>query len=197
LLPALLTAVFVPVTLTGCVHAGISTKGNVPLATVDLQRMYGGWYIIAAMPNPLDRGLVGSYDVFSPGQEALHIHEDFYMQRGGFHGVKRHFSGNFIRVLPNSGNADWRVSPIWPLSLPFQIVYVDPDYRFVLFGEQNRKWGWVYSRTQIVSNVCYEAMLGKFHDLGWDTSLFREVIQKPDQIGLPGFWSEGVTNSSH
>jgi hypothetical protein len=48
-----------------------------------------------------------------------------------------------IQVLPETDNADWRVKPIWPVSLPFKIVYVDPDYRYVLFGEQNRSWGWL------------------------------------------------------
>jgi apolipoprotein D and lipocalin family protein len=178
------------VSIAAC--AGIPTKGDVPLAKVDLQRMYGGWYIVAVMPNVLERGLVGSYDVFSPGKRAGAIHEDYYMQRGGFDGKKNHFSGDVIRVLPDSGNADWRVSPVLPVSLPFQIVYVDPAYRFVLFGEQDRKWGWIYSRTQTISDADYADLLGRFRALGWDTAPFRRTVQLPEQIGAPGFWSDGV-----
>lgn len=76
--------------------AGCATTKNpaVPLADVDLERMYGGWYIVAK--------------------------EHRYVVR--------------IDVLPDTRNADWRVRPIWPVQLPFQIVYVDPQYRYVLFG---------------------------------------------------------------
>ena len=185
-------AVAVPLSMALGACAGIPTKGTVPLARVDLPRMYGGWYIVATIPNMLERGIVGSYDVFSPGRTAGHVREDFYFQHGGFGAKKNHFSGETITVLPGTDNADWRVQPVWPISLPFQVVHVDPDYRFVLFGEQDRKWGWIYSRTQAISDADYVRLLGVFRDLGWDTSLFRKTIQTPDQIGAPGFWSDAV-----
>ncbi len=185
-------AAFIP--LAACAGLGIPTKGDVPLAKVDLARMYVGWYIVATIPNGLERGIVESYDVFSPGAKAGWLREDYSMRRGGFSGAKTHFIGR-IEVLPGTGDADWRVKPIWPISLPFQIVYVDPDYRYVLFGEQDRKWGWIYSRTQTLSDADYAAILAKFRALGWDPSLFRRVVQTPDQIGAPGFWSDGVSKT--
>lgn len=179
--------------LAGCTTMGIPAKGDVPLANVDLERIYGGWYIVGTIPNFLERGVVGGYDVYGPGRNGG-IREDFYMRRGGFHKKQQHYTVA-IDVLPNTGNADWRVKPIWPLRLPFQVVYVDPDYRYVLFGEQNRKWGWIYSRTQQVSDEDYQMLLGRFAALGWDTSLFRKVVQTPNQIGAPGFWSDGIKPS--
>ena len=183
------------VTMVGLLAGGcldLPAKGDVPLAKVDLHRVYGGWYIVALMPNPLDHGLVGSYDVFSPAGPRGRIHEEFYFWKGGFGGKRHHFSGNTITVLPDSGDADWRVQPIWPVSLPFQIVHVDPDYRFLLFGEQNREWGWIYSRSRDVSPADYASLLGEFRRLGWDTSRFRKGIQTESEIGAPGFWSDGV-----
>jgi apolipoprotein D and lipocalin family protein len=181
--------------LAACFGFNDSTKGDLPLAKVDLERMYVGWYIVATIPNLLERGVVGSYDVFSSGEKPGWLREDFYMQRGGFSGPKNHLVGR-IQVLPESNNADWRVRPIWPLSLPFKVVYVDPEYRYVLFGEQDRSWGWIYSRTQTISDVEYAALMAKFRALGWDTSLFRKVVQTPDHVGAPGFWSDGVTGWS-
>jgi len=97
-----------------------------------------------------------------------------------------------IDVVPGTGNADWRVKPVWPLRLPFQIFYVDPDYRFVLFGEQDRQWGWIYSRERTISEADFAALLDRFKALGYDTSKFRRFVQSPDQIGKPGFWSDGI-----
>jgi apolipoprotein D and lipocalin family protein len=189
---ALMTTV---VPLAGCFGFNDPAKGDLPLANVDLERMYVGWYIVATIPNRLERGIVGNYDVFSPGEKPGWLREDFYMWRGNFTGPKNHLVGR-IQVLPESNNADWRVKPIWPLSLPFKIVYVDPDYRYVLFGEQDRNWGWIYSRTQNISDLDYTSLMAEFGKLGWDTSLFRKVIQTPDQVGAPGFWSDGVRQQS-
>lgn len=192
---AIALAATVVLLAAACAAFNDPTKGDLPLATVDLQRMYVGWYIVATIPNRLERGIVGSYDVFSPGETPGLLREDFYMWRGNVTGPKSHFEG-CIQVLPGSDNADWRVKPIWPVSLPFKIVYVDPDYRYVLFGEQNRRWGWIYSRTQTISDADYGSLMDEFHKLGWDTSLFRRVVQTPDQVGAQGFWSDGIGNQS-
>jgi apolipoprotein D and lipocalin family protein len=176
--------------LAGCATA---TPGPAPLAHVDLNRMYGDWYIVATMPNVLERGTTDSLDHFGPGPDGS-IREDFYVRRGGFNKKKDHFVVR-IDVKPNTNNADWRVHPIWPLSLPFQVVYVDPNYRFAMFGEQNRKWGWIYSRERNISDADYQAHLAKFAALGWDTSKFRRTVQTYDQLGKPGFWSDGIDPS--
>jgi apolipoprotein D and lipocalin family protein len=118
------------------------------------------------------------------------IREDFYFRRGGFGGKQRHATTT-ISIRPNTGAADWRVH-IGPLSLPFQVLYVDPDYRFALFGEQNRKLGWIYGRGPAPSDADYNALLGRFQALGYDTAKFRKFVQTPDQIGQPGFWTDGV-----
>jgi hypothetical protein len=67
--------------LAACFSFNDPTKGDLPLAKVDLDRMYAGWYIVATIPNRLERGVVGSYDGFSPGEEPGWLREDFYMQR--------------------------------------------------------------------------------------------------------------------
>ena len=68
-------------------------------------------------------------------------------RRGGFAGTVKH-ARTTISIRPNTGAADWRVH-IGPLTLPFQVLWVDPDDRFALFGEQNRKLGWVYGRSPV------------------------------------------------
>jgi apolipoprotein D and lipocalin family protein len=169
---------------------GTTSRASVPLANVDLNRMYGGWYILATIPNILERGVVDNYDHFAAGKNGG-IREDFYCRRGGFDAKKNHYVVA-IDVLPGTGNADWRVKPVWPLRLPFQIFYVDPGYRFVLFGEQNRKLGWIYSREPTISEADFAGLLDHFRALGYDTSKFRRFVQSPDQVGKPGFWSDGI-----
>ena len=172
--------------LAACAAGG---RRPLPLAKVDLKAVYGDWYIVATMPNVLERGVAESHDHFAarPGG----IREDYEMRRGGFDRPRQHFVVA-IDVLAGTNNADWRVKPFWPVRLPFQVLWVDPDGRFLLFGEQDRRWGWIYSRDQRISDQDYAAMLRRFAALGYETSKFRRTVQFPDQIGQPGVWSDGI-----
>ena len=96
-------------------------------------------------------------------------------------------------VKPGTNNAHWRVQVLWPINLPFLVLYVDPQYRYVLYGKQGAKMGWIYGRRNEISDADYQALLDRFQSLGYDKSSFRKFVQKPSDIGEPGFWSDGVS----
>jgi apolipoprotein D and lipocalin family protein len=175
--------------LAGC--AGDPSDGApMPLATVDLDRMYGGWYIVATVRNSFEKGMVAPYDVYSKRADG-DIAEDFYVRWGGFDAPRKHYSVHDW-VRPGTGNAHWRVQIVWPIDLPFLVLYTDPEYRYVMFGEQNRKLGWIYSRTPNIPDEDYNDLLSRFRDLGYDTRDFVKIVQTQDQIGQPGFWNDGI-----
>ena len=152
--------------------------------------MYGGWYLIATRRNGFEKGLVGPYDVYSKRPDG-DIREDFYVRKGGFQAPLKHFTiHDWVR--PGTNNANWRVQVLWPINLPFLVLYTDPDYRYVLFGENNRKLGWIYARRPVVPESDYQDLLARFRALGYDTSTFVKFVQTPNQIGQSGFWSEGI-----
>ena len=90
-------------------------------------------------------------------------------------------------VVPGTGNAYWRESPIWPVYLSYLILYVAPDYRTALVGYSGHGYGWVLSRQRRMDAATYRALLGRFAAAGYDVSRFRRVPQFPDQIGAPAF----------
>jgi apolipoprotein D and lipocalin family protein len=163
----------------------------IPLAAhVDLDAMQGGWYIVATIPNHFEKGMVAPYDVYSLRANG-DIQEDFSLRSGGFAAKLRHFTVRDT-IIPGTHNASWRVHIFWPISLPFLVLYTDPAYRYVMFGENDRSLGWVFSRTPTIDEADYHALLDRFAALGYDTSRFRKVIQLPEQIGMPGFWNDGI-----
>jgi len=163
----------------------------IPLAAhVDLEAMQGGWYIVATIPNHFERGMVAPYDVYTRRANA-DIQEDFYTRRGGFDAKVRHYTVRDT-IVPGSNNARWRVHLFWPISLPFLVLYTDPAYRYVMFGENNRSVGWVFSRTPTIDDADYQPLLDRFAALGYDPTRFRKVIQLREQIGQPGFWNDGI-----
>jgi len=164
-----------------------------PAKPVDISRMYGGWYILATIPNGFEKGLVAPYDVYSRRPDG-DIREDFYTRRGSFDAPKKHFVVHDW-VTPGAQNARWRVQVLWPVNLPFNLLYVDPDYRYALFGEEGRDLGWIYSRAPTISDADYQALLLHFQGAGYDITRFRKFIQTSDQIDQPGYWSDGVKGS--
>lgn len=176
-----------------CVGVGPATAGEapIPLAKVDIPRMYGGWYLIATVRNSFERGMVAPYDVYSRGARDDEIREDFYVRHGSFAAPVKHFTVKDF-VAPGTGGGHWRVRIVWPLKLPFLVLYVDPQYRYALFGEDDRKLGWVYSRTPTLPDADYNGLLDRFAALGYDRGRFVKFVQTPDQIGRPGVWSEGI-----
>jgi apolipoprotein D and lipocalin family protein len=177
------------IALSGAV-SGCADDKVLPLAEdVDLNRMYGGWYLIATIPNGFEKGMVEPFDVYSRRADGA-IREDFYVRRGSVEAPQKHYTVHDW-VEPGTHNAYWRVQ-FGPISLPFLILYVDPDYRYVLFGEQNRNLGWVYSRLPDVPDADWEMLMQRFRSVGYEPSRFRKFIQHRDQVGIVGFWSDGI-----
>ena len=155
-----------------------------------MNRMYGGWYLIATMRNGFEKGMVAPYDVYSRRPDG-DIREDFYVRRGSFQAPVSHFVVHDW-VRPGTHNAHWRVQIFWPVNFPFLVLYTDPGYRYVLFGEQNRRLGWIYARTATIPDDDYRAMLARFQALGYDPTRLVKFVQTPAQIGQPGVWSDGI-----
>ena len=47
-------------------------------------------------------------------------------------------------------------------------------------------------RMPAIPDTDYDALLDRFQTLGFDRARFVKFVQTPDQIGQPGFWSEGI-----
>ncbi len=168
-----------------------SAETPLPLApNVDLARVYGGWHIVATMPNSFEKGMVAPYDVYAPGAKG-EVREDFSVQHGSFAAPRKHFSVRDF-IAPGTGNAHWQVQVIWPLKLPFLMLYLDPGGRYIMWGEDSRKLGWIYAREADIPDADYRDLMNRFAALGYDTTKFRKIVQHPTQVGAPGFWSDGI-----
>jgi apolipoprotein D and lipocalin family protein len=169
---------------------GCASGKALPLAdSVDLNRILGGWYLIATIPNGFEEGMVQPYDVYSRREDG-DIREDFYVRKGSVDAPQKHYTVHDW-VRSGTHNAHWRVQ-FGPINVPFLIVYIDPDYRYVLFGEQSRDLGWVYSRQPDVSEPDFKMLMEHFRSVGYDPSRFRRFVQHREQIGQDGVWSDGI-----
>lgn len=179
--------------IAGCSHdaPNPNPRAAEPLVTVpvDLPRYMGRWYVIANIPYFAERDFVGSRAEWSLRSDGR-IDDTFVGRKGGFDQKESRHS--FVdTAVPGSGGGKWRVRLFWPVYVTQLTLYVDPDYRYTLLGYPDKKLGWIFSREPEMDDATYHALLARFDAMGYDTSQFRRVPQRPEQIGLPGFASPG------
>ncbi len=157
------------------------------LANVDLPRYMGRWYLIANIPYFGEKNYVASRAEWTLRDDGK-IDDAYVGRKGGFDQpeTRREFVDT---VVPNTNNAHWRVRLFWPIHVSQLTLYVDDDYAYTLLGYPGKSLGWIFARKPEMEDAKYRELLEKFDEQGYDTSLFRRVPQKREQIGLPGFQS--------
>jgi apolipoprotein D and lipocalin family protein len=151
---------------------------------VDLDRYAGRWYVISEIPYFAERGNVGSsFDIAFGADGTL---TDVYTGYPKTFDAKPTIATLTGYVVPNTGNAKWMERPFWPLSLPYLILYVDPDYRFALVGYPGLKYGWVLARDPVMDEATYRALLARFAEQGYDIGQFERVPQRPLTVPAEG-----------
>ena len=182
-------AILSVVALAACAETPRNTnpRAGQPLTTaaVDLPRYMGEWYIVARIPYFLEKGLVGEKTHYTLRADGT-VQENFSARKGSFDGEEKSYQ--FIDTPdPATGNAYWSVRLFWPIYVSQTTIYVDDDYQYTLIGYKDKSLGWIFSRKPEMSDARYQELLKRFADQGYDTSRFRRVPQKPDEIGKPGF----------
>ncbi|PRY08274.1 lipocalin family protein [Paraburkholderia sp. BL25I1N1] len=166
-------------------------RASEPLSTVpvDLPRYMGRWYIIANIPYFAERDMVASRAEWTLRTDGK-IDDSYYARKKRFDAEEKHYQ--FLDTpAPGKDGGEWSVQLFWPIHVTQLTLYVDPDYRYTILGYPGKNLGWIFSREPDMSDDTYRALLARLDAMGYDTSRFRRVPQRPDQLGKPGFASPG------
>ena len=164
---------------------------NEPLSTVpvDLPRYMGRWYIIANIPYFAERDMVASRAEWTLRPDGK-IDDSYYARKKRFDAPETHYQ--FLDTpVPGTEGGEWSVQLFWPVHVTQLTLYVDPDYRYTILGYPGKKLGWIFAREPDISDDIYRSLLRRLDAMGYDTSRFRRVPQRPDQLGKEGFASPG------
>ncbi len=143
------------------------------VAAVDLARYSGVWFEVAMLPNRFQaqcvadtqaryRSVAGAIEVLNRCREA---------------DGKVSEAQGIAKVVEGSGNAKLRVSFFRPFYGDYWILALPDDYRWVLVGEPKRQYGWVLSRTPMLSPADLAAALARAEALGYDRAAFKLTPQ--------------------
>jgi apolipoprotein D and lipocalin family protein len=146
------------------------------VASVDIQRFMGDWYVIANIPTWIEKGAhnaVESYRLDADGTIAT----TFTFRKGAFDGpLKTYKPRGFI--LEATGNAAWEMQFIWPFKSEYLITYLNENYTHTIIARNKRDYVWIMARTPAISEAQYAALVAELITQGYDTSLLQKVPQR-------------------
>jgi apolipoprotein D and lipocalin family protein len=167
-----LAAVALCASLFGC----SSAPPGPPLPTVaavDLGRYIGIWYEIAVVPNRFQAQCVADTQArYRPQGDDIEVVNRCRQADGTLSEAT-----GVAKVVAGSGNAKLRVSFFRPFYGDYWVLALAPDYRWVLVGEPDRRFGWVLSRTPVLAPADLEAALARAEASGYQRAAFTMTPQ--------------------
>jgi apolipoprotein D and lipocalin family protein len=140
---------------------------QVPLKTVDhvdLNRYLGKWYEIARLPNRFEkkcqRDITAEY---SRDGKKIIVHNSCIQQDG-----RLNVAEGRAKVFDPTTNAKLKVTFFWPFYGDYWIIGLDPEYRWAIVGEPDRKYMWVLSRTPHIADVERTYILNLVQQAGYN-----------------------------
>ena len=107
----------------------------------------GTWYVTHHIPYWLEEGKVATKDVYTPRPDG-DIDVAYVFRRDSFDNEEEQWTGK-TWVVEDTNNAHWKVRFWWPFTFDYLVIDRDPDYQWVVVGNNSRKYFWVLARTAI------------------------------------------------
>lgn len=151
------------------------------VSNVDLNKYTGTWYEIAKYPNKFQKKCVGNttatYTVKKPGR--LSVVNRCLEKDGSMSNAK-----GAAKIADKNSNAKLKVrfAPSFLSFLPFVwadywIIDLDPNYQYAVVATPDRKYFWILSREQQISDTQYQQILKRAELQGFDPSRIEKTPQ--------------------
>ena len=159
------------------VLAGCQSVPPMPtVASVDLPRFMGAWYVIANIPTFIERGAHNAVETYRLNPDGT-IDTRFNFRAGSFEGKPKQYNPRGF-VLDRHSNARWGMRFVWPIKADYRIIYLNDDYSQTVVGRQQRDYVWIMARTPEIPAADYERLLHFVADQGYDPSKVQRVPQQ-------------------
>jgi apolipoprotein D and lipocalin family protein len=141
---------------------------------VDIERFMGDWYVIAIIPNFIEKNAINGIETYQL------IDEDRVKIDYRFTDAKtdkqKHMQPK-AWIYDKQSYAEWRVQFVWPLKFPYLIIDLAEDYSHTVIGVPNRKFVWIMSREQTMKDETYNDILQNLDKVGYDIAKIEKMPQ--------------------
>jgi apolipoprotein D and lipocalin family protein len=143
------------------------------VASVDLNRFMGDWYVIASIPTYIEQDADNAVESYRLDDDGT-IDTTFKFNKGGFDGPLKTYNPRGY-IQDETSNAVWGMQFIWPFKAEYRIVFLSDDYSKTVIGRTKRDYVWIMSRTPEIPDVQYKQILDFLEEQGYDISKIQKV----------------------
>jgi len=142
---------------------------------VDIPRFMGDWYVIAIIPNFVEKNAYNSIESYQLNEDGS-IATTYTFRKGSPDGkqIVMHPKG---KIHDTTTNAEWRMRVFWPFWAKYLIIDLADDYRYTAIGVPNRKWLWIMSRTPQMTDADYARVISGLEAQGYDIRKIKKIPQ--------------------
>mmetsp|Transcript_19700 Transcript_19700/g.19800 ORF Transcript_19700/g.19800 Transcript_19700/m.19800 type:complete len:164 (-) Transcript_19700:114-605(-) len=125
---------------------------------IDIPRFMGTWYVIGVKPTYFEKDATNAVEKYEWNEQKQCIDIDFTFNAGTIDGPVKKFPQTGY-VFNEVTKAEWRVSPVWPLKLPYLVIELPEDYSYTVIGYPSRAYVWVMARSKVMDDDLYNNIL--------------------------------------
>lgn len=152
-----------------------------PMKTVeslDLKRFMGDWYVIAIMPNFIEKNAVNGIESYTLSEKG-HVEIKYTFRKNNPDGKLKSMTGKGF-IHNKQTKAEWRVQFVWPVRFAYLVIDLAEDYSYTVVGVPSRKYAWIMSRTPHMRPEVYSGIVERMRAVGYDVAKLERIPQKWD-----------------
>lgn len=148
------------------------TPDNSTTPTLDIQRFMGRWYEIARYEHRFEKGMThvsATYTLSGNGKIEV-------LNEGLKEGKHKQIKGRAKQPNPQDPGKLKVSFFLWFYS-DYYVLYIDPEYRYLLVGSSSDKYLWIMSREKSLAKETLDQLIDKLRMRGYDTDKLLFVAQ--------------------
>lgn len=148
------------------------TPDNSTTPTLDIQRFMGRWYEIARFEHRFEKGMThvsATYTLSGNGKIEV-------LNEGLKEGKHKQIKGRAKQPNPQDPGKLKVSFFLWFYS-DYYVLYIDPEYRYLLVGSSSDKYLWIMSREKSLAKETLDQLIDKLRVRGYDTDKLLFVAQ--------------------
>jgi len=141
---------------------------------INIEKFMGKWYVISLIPNFVEKGCTNSSDTYTLNDDGTIDIKYYAIKDGKERGIKQ--KGFVNEIEP----ARWDIQFLKPYipfyRAPYEVIILDPNYKYMVVGYPDNSFGWVFSRETVLDDNIYEKILDELEiNFGYNKEEFQKV----------------------
>jgi apolipoprotein D and lipocalin family protein len=129
----------------------------------DTARFMGTWFVIAVKPTMFEKTCSNAVERYSWNQSKKGADIDIDFRFNKADAISSPLQSlpqkGWVQGTDKSNSGKWKVSPFWPLKMPYEIIELDDkDYMYTVIGYPSREYCWIMCRKPQMQENTYKML---------------------------------------